>query len=258
MVDNNSKFLKFQLKLYYGDKLRKYYTAFICIVFGIAVGIGNENLSYDLSFHKKSFYSNENELLFCIFMYFIAIVVGYSELYKDNFKYYMDIGFTRKKYYLGNSIICLINSFFTSIICYLAFIVAAYFLDKIYLAEGLKNYVQFFGFKFSRLEIVSALEILVLSFIVITVINMLANLIAVSSMISIKNRINVIPSIVSIVFTAFYVWNIYLPVEFNRAFEKFININNNYILYMLALAATVALEYILGKNLILKVDIKDK
>jgi hypothetical protein len=169
-----------------------------------------------------------------------------TNTYKETAAYFLDIGYTRKKYYKGNMIFSLIISFVASAVILLVYIIEL-LCDKLYKLNGIITYM---GFHFEGFTAYSYVKIVFITFIVITFICAFANLI---SVISLSSRILKI-----IINLAIFV-PLFLVIFQEKLSIKFLNfisyINGNLPLAFIFYIVTSIILYILAKKIFMHTDV---
>lgn len=169
-----------------------------------------------------------------------------TNIYKGTTAYFLDIGYTRKKYYKGNMIFSLIISFVASAVILLVYIIGLLY-DKLYKLNGIITYM---GFHFEGFTAYSYVKIITITFIVITFICAFANFISVISLSSkfIKIIINLA------IFVPLFL--VIFQEKFSIKFFNFIfYINGNLTLAFIFYLALSIILYILAKKVLMHMDI---
>lgn len=118
--------------------------------------------------------------MFIIWFIIIALNISNAVLtnnYKQTAVYFLDIGYTRKKYYRGVLIFNLIISFFMTAVTFIIYIINL-LIDKLYKLNGVIFYM---GFHFEVFTAYSYIKIIIITLILITLICAFANFISVIS-----------------------------------------------------------------------------
>lgn len=243
--------LKFQFSIYF----RNYaYIILLMIAYGFTDGIANVRISQTLNYNITDYYSQGNQVVLNTMIIFLLLSIGFERIYDETTIYFMNIGFTRKKYYFGNIIVVIITSILTSLVCCITFFIL--FASDI--ESNHYNFIQCFGCKFISINAETVIQITVLITAIYSAIYMLANLVGILYTILMIKGKRIIPIVITIILGASGGWIIYYPNTVNYAFEKFIYINNSYALYLIVLIALSFLGYILGENIFMKIDIKNR
>lgn len=171
MNEKEKNKLKFQLILI----LRQNIWQLMSIgIFSFVLALGNIQNLYPLKYG----YSREISYdLSWLLVMFANINVVLTNGYQQTAAYFLDKGYTRKKYYKGNVIFSLIGSL---IITMATFTIYSIYLlnDKLY---NLKGVVYYMGFHFMGFTAYSYIKIIIITFIVINLICAFANFISVMS-----------------------------------------------------------------------------
>lgn len=243
--------LKIQFSIYF----RKYaYIIISMLMFAFAEGMNNLTIGRNLSLNINNYYNQGNQVVLNIMIIFLFLRTNFICLYNETAGHFISLGLTRKRYYLGNVIAALITSLLMSVVCFITFFV----IFK--LESGTEHYefIQYFGYKFLSFNVVTALQIIILTIAIHTFVCMLANLAGIWGMILTIKRKRIVPIIMTIIFGMILIWIIYYPTTVNYVFKKFIYINNSYALYLIVLIALSFLSHILGKNIFMKIDFKNR
>lgn len=243
--------LKFQFSIYF----RNYaYIIIAMIMFAVAEGMSNISTSMNLNFNINNYYNQENQVVFNIMIIFLFLSTDFVRLYNETASYFISLGFTRKRYYLGNIIAMILISLLISAACFLT----SFLILKLDARAGNYGFIQYFGYKFLSFNVITVLKTIMLTTAIYIFVSMLANLAGILGMMLTMKGKRIVPIIMTIIFGLIFIWIIYYPNAVNYAFEKFIYINNSYALYLIVLIALSFLAYILGKNIFMKIDIKNR
>lgn len=243
--------LKFQFSIYF----RNYaYIIIAMIMFAVAEGMSNISTSMNLNFNINNYYNQENQVVFNIMIIFLFLSTDFVRLYNETASYFISLGFTRKRYYLGNVIAMILISLLISAACFLT----SFLILKLDARAGNYGFIQYFGYKFLSFNVITVLKTIMLTTAIYIFVSMLANLAGILGMMLTMKGKRIVPIIMTIIFGLIFIWIIYYPNAVNYAFEKFIYINNSYALYLIVLIALSFLAYILGKNIFMKIDIKNR
>lgn len=248
---SNKEKLKFQLGTYFKNYS---YIILLMIMYGFTDGMGNMTISQTLNFNITNYYNQGNQVVLNTMIVFLLLSVGFERIYNETTIYFFNIGFTRKRYYFGNIIVVIITSLLTSLVCCITFFI----LLESDIGSNHYKFIQCFGCKFISINAGTVIQITVLITAIYSVIYMLANLVGILYMILMIKGKRIIPIIITIILGVSGGWIVYYPTTVNYVFEKFIYINNSYALYIIVLIALSFLEYILGKNLFMKIDLKNR
>lgn len=243
--------LKFQFSIYF----RNYaYIIIAMIMFAVAEGMSNISTSMNLNFNINNYYNQENQVVFNIMIIFLFLSTDFVRLYNETASYFISLGFTRKRYYLGNVIAMILISLLISAACFLT----SFLILKLDARAGNYGFIQYFGYKFLSFNVITVFKTIMLTTAIYIFVSMLANLAGILGMMLTMKGKRIVPIIMTIIFGLIFIWIIYYPNAVNYAFEKFIYINNSYALYLIVLIALSFLAYILGKNIFMKIDIKNR
>ncbi|MBI6872378.1 hypothetical protein [Clostridium aciditolerans] len=187
--------------------------------------------SYDL-FWLLAIFANVNT----------ALAIGY----KETVAYFLNLSYTREKYYKGNMMFSFIISFITSIVILLVYIINL-LKDKLYKLNGIVSYM---GFSFEGFTAYSYVKIVFITFILITFICAFANFISVISLSSKFIRIIINFIIFGSIFLVIF------QEKFGNKLIKFISyINSNLTLALMFYLASSIILYILAKKVLMHIDI---
>lgn len=171
-----------------------------------------------------------------------ALAIGYKEIAA----YFLNLGYTREKYYKGNMVFSFIISFITSIVILLVYIINL-LEDKLYKLNGIVSYM---GFSFEGFTAYSYVKIVFITFILITFICAFANFISVISLSSKFLRIIINFIIFGSIFLVIF------QEKFSNKLVKFISyINSNLTLALMFYLASSIILYILAKKVFMHMDI---
>ncbi|WML34879.1 hypothetical protein [Clostridium sp. OS1-26] len=191
----------------------------------------NGKTSYDL-FWLLAIFANVNT----------ALAIGY----KETAAYFLNLGYTRKKYYKGNIIFSFIISVMTSIVILLVYIINL-LSDKLYKLNGIITYM---GFHFEGFTVYSYVKIVFITVIVMTFICAFANFMSVIALSS--KFLGIIINLV--IFLVLFL--VIFQEKFSNKFVKFISyINNNLTLALMFYIALSIILYILAKKVLMHMDI---
>jgi len=245
------KKLKIQFSIYLKNHA---YIIISMIMLAVAEGMSNVSTSMNLNFNINNYYNQENQVVFNIMLAFLLLSSEFIRLYSETASYFINIGFTRKRYYLGNVIAVLVTSLLISVACFTTFFLTL----KLDTRSEHYKYIQYFGCKFVSFNVVTTLQIIIVTIVIYILVCMLANLSGIlGMMLTIRGR-RIVPAIMIIIFGLIVIWGVYRPTIVNYAFENFVSINNSYALYLIVLIALSFLAYILGKNIFMKIDFKNR
>lgn len=225
----NKKSFKIKLNIYC-DEFRKR-----AVIVGLSIFCAGALLAIN---NYKSQFSYGYSLLLILMLAFPQIS---SMFYRENLKHFLNLRVIRKQYYLENIFIILISSSVTSIIFSIAIMI-----NKIVFH---RQQIICFWYKFSSVNFISIIEILILNFAILTVVYMLANLIAIICI----DKGNIY-GFASLIVTGLMLLDMFFGKNFNL-FKGFITYNKSYMLYLLSVLAVAFLEYYAGKKIFMKKDI---
>lgn len=243
--------LKFQFSIYFKNYA---YIIIAMILFAVGEGMANVTISLTLNLDINDYYNQQNQVAMGIILTFLLASTDFVRMYSETASHFISIGFTRRKYYLGNVIAVLLTSLVTSAACFASFFMS---LKSDASADHYK-FIQCFGYKFLSFNVLTALQIIILITAIYTFVYMLSNLAGVLGMILMIRGKYIVPIIMTMILGLLGVWVIYYPAISNYVFRKFISINNSYALYIMVLIMLNFLVYILGKNIFMKIDIKNR
>lgn len=243
--------LKFQFSIYFKNYA---YIVIPMILFAIGEGSSNVTISRILDIDISNYYNQQNQVALGIIFIFLFVSAEFVRLYNETASHFISIGFTRRKYYLGNVIAVLLTSLVTSAACFASFFMSF----KLDASAKCYKFIQCFGYKFLSFNAITALQVIILITAIYIFIYMLSNLVGILGMILMINGKRIVPIIIGGILGTLGAWIIYYPNTVNYALEKFISVNNSYALYITVLIMLNFLVYILGKNIFMKIDIKDK
>lgn len=232
--------LKFQLLTVLRQNIWQLITI---VIFSFCLALGNIQNLYPLKFGYSRGTAYD---LFWLLVILTNINTALTNAYKETAAYFLDIGYTRKKYYKGNMIFSFIISVMTSIVILLVYIINL-LSDKLYKLNGIITYM---GFHFEGFTAYSYVKIITITFIVITFICAFANFISVISFSSkfIKIIINLA------IFIPLFL--VIFQEEFSIKFVEFIScINGNLTLAFIFYIATAIILYILAKKIFMHTDV---
>lgn len=243
--------LKFQFIIYFKNYA---YIIIAMVMFAVAEGMDNLTISRNLALNINDYYNQGNRVILNIMIVFLLLSTDFVRLYNETASYFISLGFTRKRYYLENVIVMILTSLLISAACFATFFLTLN-LDT---GEGKYGFIQYFGYKFLSFNVITVLQIIILTTAIYIFVSLLANLAGILGMIlTIKGK-RILPIIITIILGPLGAWIIYYPNAVNYIFEKFIYINNSYALYLIVLIALSFLAYILGKNIFMKIDFKNR
>lgn len=221
----------FKIKLnIYGNEFHKR-----AVIVGLAIFCAGALLAIN---DYKSQFSYGYSLLLILM---IAFPQMSSMFYRETLKHFLNLSVIRKQYYLENIFIILISSSVTSVIFSIAIMI-----NKIAFH---RQQIICFWYEFSSVNFISIIQILILNFAIITVVYMLANLIAIICI----GKGNIY-GFASLILTGLLILDMFFGENFNL-FKGFTTYNKSYMLYLLSLIAVVFLEYHAGKKMFMKKDI---
>lgn len=243
--------LRIQFSIYFKNYA---YIVIAMVMFAVAEGMDNLTINRNLAFNINDYYNQGNRVVFNIMIIFLFLSTDFVRLYNETASYFISLGFTRKRYYLGNVIVMILTSLLISAACFLTF----FLILNLDAKTGNYGFIQYFGYRFLSFNVVTVMQIIILTIAIYIFVCMLANLAGILGMIlTIKGK-RIVPIIMTIILGMALIWIIYYPTTINYAFEKFICINNSYALYIIVLIVLSFLAYILGKNLFMKIDLKNR
>lgn len=192
-------------------------------------------------YNGKTFYD-----LFGLLAIFANVNTALAIGYKETAAYFLNLGYTRGKYYKGNMIFSFIISFMTSIVILLVYII---FLleDKLYKLNGIVTYM---GFSFEGFTAYSYVKIVFITFIVISFICAFANFV---SVISFSNKF------LKIIINLFIFGSLFLVIfleGIGANLIRFISyINGNLTLALIFYIASAIILYILANKVFMHTDV---
>lgn len=243
--------LRFQFSIYFKNYA---YIIIAIVMFAIAEGMDNLTISRNLALNINDYYNQGNRVILNIMIVFLFLSTDFVRLYNETASYFISLGFTRKRYYFENVIVMLLTSMLASAACFLTSFLILNLDDR----AGNYEFIQYFGYKFLSFNVIAAMQIIILTTAIYTFVCMLANLTGILGMILTIRGKRIVPIIITAIFGPLGGWIIYYPTTVNYVFEKFIYINNSYALYLIVLIVFSFLAYILGKNIFMKIDFKDR
>ncbi len=238
MNELNKNELKFQLLVILKQSIGQ---IFLALIFSVNLAFSNVLMISQL---KERNYSMIPSAFLTLLVMLIMANTCLTTVYKKTVCYFINIGYTRKKYYFGIMAFNIILSTISTAVTFLSYVMSVGKYEN-------DIRIPYMGFNLKGLNLHSYFKILLISFIMLTLIFAIANFISIISFSStlfavIVNAV-LLTSLLCVYIKKQYIWKI-----INLVFDT----NKNFSLIMIFYTIISIMLYVLAKRIFMRIDIE--